>query len=182
VTQKHRNAGLKAAETKGPEERTRAAQMAAWTRTNGKDDSRNPYSKQNSTIRSTTSAEVRTGRSTSSNSLAPELSSGVALRHSEEILRKIETHFHAVIRARAGKFIDEHGVQLPTLAPLLLAPAKAKTWFPIPGMCGGFNYWLKGHGDKVKLIAESWCRVVEGSGQRHEVTAEGSKLVAEGFV
>jgi len=42
-----RNAALKAAETKGPEERKREARMAAWTRKNGKNDAVNPYSMQN---------------------------------------------------------------------------------------------------------------------------------------
>jgi hypothetical protein len=44
---RRRNAGLKAAETKGSEERKREALMAAWTRQNGKNDAVNPYSKQN---------------------------------------------------------------------------------------------------------------------------------------
>ena len=34
----------------------------------------------------------------------------------------------------------------------------------------------------AKLVAESWCRVVGGSGQRHEITPAGSRLVEEGFV
>jgi len=37
----------KAADTKGPIERKRAAQMAAWTRKHGKDDAKNPHSRQN---------------------------------------------------------------------------------------------------------------------------------------
>lgn len=44
---RRRNAGLKAAETKGSEERKREALMAAWTRKNGKNDAANPYAKQN---------------------------------------------------------------------------------------------------------------------------------------
>jgi hypothetical protein len=44
---KHRDAGLKAAATKGEEERKRAARMAAWTRKNGKNDKANPYSAEN---------------------------------------------------------------------------------------------------------------------------------------
>jgi hypothetical protein len=44
---KHRQAGFQAALTKGLEERRRAAKMAAWTRKHGKDDARNPFSKQN---------------------------------------------------------------------------------------------------------------------------------------
>jgi hypothetical protein len=32
------------------------------------------------------------------------------------------------------------------------------------------------------LVTSSWCRVVEGSGQRHDVTVDGARLVDEGFV
>lgn len=49
-------------------------------------------------------------------------------------------------------------------------------------MCGGFSYWLDGRGKDVRLISESWCRVVSGSGQRHEITSKEGKLVGKGFV
>jgi hypothetical protein len=55
-------------------------------------------------------------------------------------------------------------------------------WFPVPGMYGGFSYRLEAAGVEAKLVSESWSRVVGGSGQRHEVTSEGSRLVEEGFV
>ncbi len=45
VKRRRRNAGLKAAESKGPDERRRAALMAAWTRKHGKNDAANPHSK-----------------------------------------------------------------------------------------------------------------------------------------
>jgi hypothetical protein len=93
----------------------------------------------------------------------------------------IERHFHALIRARAAEFTVEPVSPLPNLAALL-AQAQPKAWFPIDGMYGGFNYWIKGRGKNAKLIVESWSRVVGGSGKRHEITAEGSKLVEEGFV
>lgn len=96
------------------------------------------------------------------------------------VLRDMELHFHAIIRQRAGELIDQADLQLPELKPLVEAP-EPKGWFPIPGMYGGFSYWLEGEGDQAKLIAESWTRIVEGSGQRHEVTAHGSKLVDQGF-
>jgi len=99
----------------------------------------------------------------------------------EATLRAIEAHFHAVIRERAAELIDRQGLRLPELSQPLPAEA-SKAWFPIPGMVGGFSYWMEGAGQSSKLVCESWCRVVEGSGQRHEVTAAGSKLVAEGFV
>ncbi len=45
-------------------------------------------------------------------------------------------------------------------------------WFPVPGMYGGFSYRLESAGVEAKLVSESWCRVVGGSGQRHEITRE----------
>jgi len=98
-----------------------------------------------------------------------------------DTLMKIQRHFHEVIRERAGDLIDKHQVSLPELKSLLVMK-EPKAWFPIPGMYGGFSYWLEGTGKTAKLITESWCRVVEGSGQRHEITEEGSKVVAAGFV
>jgi len=98
-----------------------------------------------------------------------------------DTLCAIERHFHALIRQRAGTLIDEHGLQLPNLSELLGA-SESKAWFPIPGMYGGFRYWLEGQGADTRLITESWCRIADGSGQRHEVTVAGSRLVEEGFV
>jgi hypothetical protein len=99
----------------------------------------------------------------------------------ENTLRAIQRHFHEVIRGRAAWLIDPQGLALPELAPLLAA-ADPEGWFPVPGMYGGFSYRLEGEGTEARLIVESWCRVHGGSGQRHEVTAAGSRLVEEGFV
>jgi hypothetical protein len=98
-----------------------------------------------------------------------------------QTLQAIQQHFHEVIRGRAGALVDQHGLKLPELAPLLSSD-EPEAWFPIPGMYGGFSYRLEGEGESAKLIAESWCRVVGGSGQRHEITAQGSTLIDEGFV
>lgn len=98
-----------------------------------------------------------------------------------DTLQAIQQHFHAVIRGRVADLIDQHSVPLPELAPLLSA-VEPKAWFPVPGMYGGFSYWLDGEGEQAKLVTESWCRVVGGSGQRHEITAAGYRLVEEGFV
>ena len=99
----------------------------------------------------------------------------------EETLKAIERHFHEVIRERAGDLIDKHGIEMPHLEDLL-GKEDRKAWFPVPGMYGGFSYWLVGEGEEVKLITESWCRIVDGSGQRHVVTAAGTRLVDAGFV
>lgn len=98
-----------------------------------------------------------------------------------ETLALIQKHFHAIIRDRAGDLVEKFGLRLPELEPLLEIE-KPQMWFPVPGMYGGFNYWLDGEGENVKLISESWCRVVGGSGQRHEITSQECKLIDEGFV
>lgn len=98
-----------------------------------------------------------------------------------EVLLKMQVHFHAVIRARAESLVQEHGLRLPALEPLLELDSP-QMWFPVPGMYGGFSYRLEAAGVEAKLVSESWCRVVGGSGQRHEITATGSQLVEDGFV
>jgi len=82
---------------------------------------------------------------------------------------------------RAADLIDSQELELPKLATTL-TDEKSQHYFPIPGMYGGFNYWLEVQENQVTLITESWCRVVEGSGQRHKITAQGIELLEEGFV
>lgn len=96
-------------------------------------------------------------------------------------LLAIQEHFHTVIRGRAEDLVREHCLRLPVLEPLLELK-HPKMWFPVPGMYGGFSYWLEFDESRPRLISESWCRVVGGSGQRHVVTVAGSELVDEGFV
>lgn len=97
------------------------------------------------------------------------------------VLLKIQSHFHEVIRGRIDRELPNHGLRLPELEPLLELD-RPQMWFPVPGMYGGFSYCLESTGADAKLVAESWCRVVGGSGQRHEITTYGSRLVEEGFV
>ena len=98
-----------------------------------------------------------------------------------EALSSIQVHFHRLITKRANGLVERNDLALPELGELK-ASACAMEWFPIPGMYGGFAYRLDNSGSEIKLIAESWCRMDGGSGQRHEITAGGCKLVAEGFV
>ena len=109
--------------------------------------------------------------------LAPEYKHHVPLR----VLLKIQAHFHAVIRGRVDQPLPNHGLRLPELEPLLELD-RPQMWFPVPGMYGGFSYRLESAGVEAKLVSESWCRVVEGSGQRHQITSVGSQLVEDGFV
>jgi hypothetical protein len=98
-----------------------------------------------------------------------------------DVLGRIQLHFHATIRGRAEREIAEFGLRLPELE-LLLEFAAQNVWFAVPGMAGGFSFELHADGVDALLVSESWCRIVGGSGQRHEITKEGSRLVAEGFV
>ncbi len=97
------------------------------------------------------------------------------------VLLKVQANFHGVIRGRVDELVQQHQLRLPELETLLELDA-AEMWFPVPGMYGGFSYRLEAFGVDAALIAESWCRVAGGSGQRHQITSKGSQLVAEGFV
>jgi hypothetical protein len=97
------------------------------------------------------------------------------------VLLKIQAHFHAVIRGRIDRALPNHELRLPELEPLLELD-RPEIWFPVPGMYGGFSYRLESTGIEAKLVSSSWCRIVGGSGQRHEITSAGSQLVEEGFV
>jgi hypothetical protein len=97
------------------------------------------------------------------------------------VLLKIRSHFHAVILGRAAEQVRLAQLRLPELEPLLeFGPEKV--WFAVPGMYGGFLYQLRSDGVEAVLMSESWCRVADGSGQRHAITSAGSQLVEEGFV
>jgi hypothetical protein len=108
--------------------------------------------------------------------LTPDLKRHVPLG----ILLKLQAHFHTVILGRAEREVREHELRLPELEPLLEFD-DLRVWFAVPGMYGGFSYRLETEGVEAKLVSESWSRVVEGSGERHEITSAGSQLVAEGF-
>ena len=97
------------------------------------------------------------------------------------ILLQLQRHTHTLIHERAPEYVKQYDLRLPELEPLLEFD-RLPYWFEVSGMYGGFSLNLDTDGAKAKLTAESWCRVVEGSGQRHEVTSAGYKLVAEGFV
>lgn len=93
-------------------------------------------------------------------------------------IARLEEPFHALVHAR----LAELGIDAPDELPRLADPLPtedAPAWFPVPGMYGGFSYWGRAEGG---LIVESWSRVVEGSGERHEVTAAGHVLLDRGFV
>lgn len=109
--------------------------------------------------------------------LAPDYRRRVDL----EALGVLEGRFHEVIWGRVDELVTADSIRLPVLEPLLEL-RKPAMWFAVPGMYGGFSYTLKGTRAKPVLVSESWCRVVDGSGQRHKITLEGVEMVEEGFV
>ncbi len=95
----------------------------------------------------------------------------------------MQGHFDALIRERVSHFsVNLIAADLPKLDSIAPFSEERPGWFAVPGMYGGFAYWLRGSGEATRVVTESWSRVIEGSGQRHEIDAIGSKLVAEGFV
>ncbi|KAL6067089.1 Ankyrin repeat domain-containing protein [Balamuthia mandrillaris] len=100
----------------------------------------------------------------------------------QEDLELIQKRFHELIHKIASSFVTKEKLRLPELEPV--AETGTTFWFPVPGMYGGFSYrFQKKEAEEggFVLISESWCRVVEGSGQRWEVTKDSLKLLAEGF-
>jgi ADP-ribosylglycohydrolase len=97
-------------------------------------------------------------------------------------LKIIQKYFHDLILDRNinnGLFLENENKKLPTITNKIREKEK---WYPVPGMYGGFKYHLTEKNGKPLLIIESWCRVVGGSGQRHEITTGGCVCVEEGFV
>jgi hypothetical protein len=97
-------------------------------------------------------------------------------------LAAIQARFHELIRHRA---VDEGRLELTVELPILSANLEdyaEKLWFPVPGMHGGFAYQMVMEDGTPVLMTESWCRVVEGSGRAHRITASTTELIATGFV
>jgi len=104
---------------------------------------------------------------------------------SEEKLKLIQNFFHELIidRAKEGwnckDFLNCENKNLPIISNDM---KNYDTWFPVPGMYGGFTYVLLERNDEPVLISESWSRIVQGSGQRHEITEKGYILVEDEIV
>ena len=108
--------------------------------------------------------------------LKPKVKSKVDVR----TLFMIQELFHGLTRATIRIFCSGQELWLPQLS-ILTEPGQAAIWFPIPGMYGGFRCWLDETGESPALIAESFCRIVDGSGRRHRITSNEVILVETGF-
>ena len=94
------------------------------------------------------------------------------------VIQQFEAQLHDLMRERAGNLKAEHDLEPPALVGA--TPTNGNPcWFPVPGMYGGFRYWYESTDDPVRLICDSWCRISEGSEQRHEITVAGTRLIAD---
>jgi hypothetical protein len=96
-------------------------------------------------------------------------------------LDRVQSHFHELIRARAGERLGAEGASLPILAAGR-GTEDEPIVFRVPGMSGGFKYWWDVSSPAPRLMSESWSETVPGSGQLHEVTPTGARLLGEGFI
>jgi hypothetical protein len=113
-------------------------------------------------------------------------------------IKEIQGLFHQLIIKRAAEFggtyafLNDKNKGLPDILdayqrgiwyplypvdgmgkPDILESRVGRAYYPVDGMGGGFAYVLtKRHGEPL-LIVDSWCRVIGGSEQRHEITTGG---------
>jgi hypothetical protein len=90
-------------------------------------------------------------------------------------LDAVECYLHALVTVRSRSFGVDGPLRLPQVGPLWEIDADSLIWCPIPGMYGGFSL----HRDDAELVAESWCRIVGGSGQEHRITPDEVRLVRQ---
>jgi hypothetical protein len=92
-------------------------------------------------------------------------------------LKKIEELFHELIRKKNRTLNPQW--EFPSLSKHVATKEKGEAvWYPVPGMYGGFSTTLHKDdsaevGSQWKLTCQSFCRVVEGSEQAHEITFHG---------
>jgi len=109
--------------------------------------------------------------------LAPE----VKLLRGSPALTSLMEHFHALMLSvvsgepRLVAWVKKH---LPGVDDVL-GSTLTSAYLAVPGMYGGFKYRLTIVGGRPLLEVGSWCRIEAGSGQAHEVSPQGSRVVWE---
>ena len=92
-----------------------------------------------------------------------------------DVLRCMQRHLHAVIREhRPGR---APSLRLPEIEPLL-EMGRDRVYFEVPGMYGGFEYWLEDDGVVPRLLVETFRRIVSRD-LRYEVTPRGWRIVGD---
>lgn len=99
---------------------------------------------------------------------------------SYEEFKLLERNFHELIHKRVVEdfaFVDLSNIKMPILK-IPFNNICASQYIGIEGMYGGFKYTLDNSEGVLKLMVESWSRIIGGSGKKHIVTTEGSLCVA----
>ena len=99
-----------------------------------------------------------------------------------ESLRKIQTHFHALIKDEVGEQLMKNIERYPELDHLLEYESAVES-LSVSGMYGGFYYYLaETQADKKPLLCvSSYSRIVMGSGKVHYILETGTELISSGY-
>lgn len=90
----------------------------------------------------------------------------------------IDDRLHDVVMERARDCgVREPLRPFPTVVLQEIPPGQ-QVWFAIPGMYGGFAIELR----RRVVLADSWSRVVGGSGTTHVIAPGLTVVVDRGFV
>lgn len=92
---------------------------------------------------------------------------------SPAVIARLQEQFHLAIRQVIQRLDPQPVLRLPELE-VMLEYRPRKFWFSVPGMYGGFSYWLVHQGCNVTLQSLSWCRLEGGAANHHEITTTGS--------
>lgn len=96
-------------------------------------------------------------------------------------LASVQGHFDGLVRSTLESYPMAACITTPTLTEAEVR-AVDRAYLPVDGMYGGFSYWLDESGGERRLIVESWCRILNGSGLRHAITPDGATLLSMGFI
>jgi hypothetical protein len=104
-------------------------------------------------------------------------------RRDERVEEILQDRLQVLIqsRSRANKIDCSNNFRIPQVTVL---SETSKLFCILPGGYSSFSLKLvtEENGCYPKIVADSWCRLVGRSGQRHEITAEECKLVHSGFI
>ncbi|KAK6538901.1 hypothetical protein TWF694_010458 [Orbilia ellipsospora] len=88
----------------------------------------------------------------------------------EATIKNLQKGLDAVVNGRVSDLIEENKFRIPPIEVLLELPS-LHIWCPIPGFYGGFHIKMK---EDNTLELDSFCRVVGGSEETHEVYLDGT--------
>jgi len=92
---------------------------------------------------------------------------------SQEDLYVVEKNFHDIIRSTLNGTAEDEQLRLPNLEILRELGEDVKVSMRVPGMYGGFTFWVKGD----CLVSESCSKIVGGASMIYHITPKKVTLV-----